>query len=215
MTTIQGVRAQSNDHAFPVGFWASGVLALLLGVGCVQTRITEPARSAVEQLLLSTAADRAMQHVDLSIFNAKKVYVETNLFESYDAKYALGTIREALSQAGALLVNDSKSSEITVEARSGALSTDSNESLVGIPKMGLPIPLAGAFSTPEIALYKSQKQYSVAKLALFAYSTQSGAHVFTSGPQVGKAHNFYYQFLGYILYTSTDIPEKKTNFPVK
>jgi hypothetical protein len=170
--------------------------------------MTEPQRSAAEQLLLSTVSDRAAQSVSLNAFANKKVYFSTNYFDSYDSKYAMGTVRDALSRAGALLVDDEYDAEIVVEARSGALSIDRADSLLGIPAMGLPVPLAGSVSIPEIALYKSNKQYSLAKFALLAYSRESGAHYFSSGPMIGRAYLYYYKFLGFISYTSTDVPEK-------
>jgi len=73
--------------------------------------------------------------------------------------------------------------------------------------MGVPIPLAGAVSTPELALYKSQKQYSTAKFALLAYDTRSSEHVFSSGSMVGKAHDNYFKIV-FIGHHSTDVPEK-------
>lgn len=180
----------------------------MMTTGCLQTKLTEPSRSAVEQLLLSTAADRAAEAVPLERFANQKVYFTSNYFEGYDAKYALGTLRDALSQAGAKLVDTKDEADVVVEARSGAMSIDSSSSLLGLPTTAVPIPLTGTFSTPEIALLKSEKQYSIAKLALLAYSPKTGEHFFSSGPMVGKSHNHYYQIFWVIKYTSTDIPEK-------
>ncbi len=171
--------------------------------------MTNPSRSVTEQLLVSTAADRAISSTGLSLFAQKKVYLDGTYFESYDSKYVLGAIRDALSQAGALLVNEATNSEIVIEARSGGLSVDASESLVGIPSTGAPTPLAGALQIPELAFYKSVRQNSIAKLALLAYSTKTREHVFSSGPVVGKSYNKCYAFLGMIRWTATDIPEKK------
>lgn len=186
----------------------SFVLACLC-TGCLQTNLTQPPRSAVEQLLLSTAADRAVRTVSLSSFDQERVFVETNYFASYDPQYALGAIRDALSSAGALLVDSETNADIVIEARSGSLSIDSTSSLIGIPKTGLPIPFTGTLPIPEIALFKSDKQFSTAKFALLAYSTHDREHYFSTGSMVGRAHIKYYKFLGFISYTSTDIPEKR------
>ncbi len=188
--------------------WA--VLVLALGTGCVQTRITEPPRSGVEQLLLSTAADRSLrQAASLEIFKDKKTFVDGTYFDSYDKLYVLGSIRQILSESGALLVAEMKEAEIVVEPRSGALSTDSGSSLIGMPSIPMPIPLAGTFQTPELYLMKSQRLDSVAKLALFAIDQKSRQHVYSSGVMVGKARHRYYSFIGFIKITRTDIPEKK------
>jgi hypothetical protein len=177
--------------------------------------LTAPQRSATEQLLLSTAADRAIASTNLSIFDGKKVFVDGGFFDSYDGKYALGTIRDALSRSGAMLVSNVTNSDIIVEARSGALSIDASGLLIGMPSAAMPVPLAGAISLPELAFYKSQNQYSLAKFALLAYETHGGKHVYSSEPMIGKAYNHYYTFIGFIAYTSTDIPAKHRSTVVK
>jgi hypothetical protein len=149
-----------------------------------------------------------MQSVGLETFAGKKVYLDTTYFESYDSKNAIGTIRDALSSAGARLVATVTNCDYIVEARSGALSIDYAQILIGMPSSGWPIPLAGTLNVPEIALYKTQKQHSTAKFALLAYSRASGEHFFSSGPMVGKSYNHYYKFLGFITWTRSDIPEK-------
>jgi hypothetical protein len=182
--------------------------ALLAGGGCTQTTLTAPVRAVTEQLLLSTAADRAISSTNLALFDGKKVFVDGAYFDSYDSKYALGTIRDALSRSGALLVNNVTNSDIVVEPRSGALSIDAAGTLVGVPSSGVPVPLAGTVSIPELSFFKSQKQYSLAKFALLAYETHGGKHIYSSGPLIGKAYNHYYSFIGFITYTSSDLPTK-------
>ncbi len=183
-------------------------LSLSSFIGCVQTNMTNPARSATEQLLLSTAADRAMQSVDLTTFARKKVFLDTNFFDTYDVKNAIGTIRDALNRAGALLVSGAPNADYIIEARSGALSIDYSQTLIGLPNTAVPVPLAGTFAIPEIALYKNESQYSLAKVALLAYARPTGEHYFSSGPMVGRSYNKYYKFLGIIAWTRTDLPEK-------
>jgi hypothetical protein len=195
---------------------ATAVVAALLAVGgCAQTTLTAPQRAATEQLLLSTAAERAILSTNLSMFNGRKVFLDASYFDSYDSKYAIGTIRDALSRSGALLVRNETNSDIVIEARSGALSIDAAETLIGVPSAGVPVPLAGAVSIPELALFKSQKQFSLAKLALLAYETHGGKHVYSSGPMIGKAYNHYYRIIGFIAFTSTDIPAKHRSTVVK
>jgi len=191
-----------------VGKVAALFLALA-AAGCVQTRVTEPARTGVEQLLLTSATDKALGTADFSVFSGRKVYVEVTYFEAYEEQYALGALRNALSQSGALLAKDADSADLILEPRSAALSTDSSKSLIGLPATGLPLPLAGSVNTPEVALFKSEKQFSIAKLALFAYDKTSRAHFNSQGPLIGKAHHHYYTFLGYFKYTSTTLPETK------
>jgi hypothetical protein len=183
-------------------------IAFLVG-GCTTNNTTNPARSATEQLLLSTAADHALQSANLGLFENRKVFLDTNYFDSYDSKYALGTIRDALSRAGAILEDNATNSDIIVEARSGALSIDNSTFLVGIPSIGAPIPFSGGIQTPELAAYKSQKQRSVAKIALLAFARESRAHIYSSGPLDGSSHNNHYNVF-FVSWINTDIPEKNS-----
>jgi hypothetical protein len=184
-------------------------VAALALAGCSSTTMTNPPRSVTEQLLLSTAADRAIKSISLAELAHKKVFVDQTYFESYDSKYVIGTIRDALSQAGAHLMTTASNSEIIVEARGGGLSVDASDTLVGIAQTGLPIPLAGTLNIPELSVYKSTRQRAIAKLALLAYTAQSRDHVLSTGAMVGKSYNKYYKLLGIIQWTTTDIPEKK------
>lgn len=184
----------------------------LLAAGCVQTRVTEPKRAAVEQLLLSTAADRALEQADFVLFNGRKVYVDERYFESYDEEYVIGTIRNRISESGGLLVAELADAEVIVEPRSGALSTDAAESIIGLPSMPVPVPFAGTVTSPEVALYKSQKQFATAKIALFAYYKDSRVHLHSTGDLYGEAKHNYYTFLGFFKYTSSTLPSKQNGF---
>jgi hypothetical protein len=189
-----------------IGF-LPGLVAVVVN-GCTTQRQTLPARTATEQLLISTAADHATAAADLSLFAHQKVFLETTNFESYDSKYAVGGIRDALSRAGANLVHDAKDSDIVIEARAGALSIDNSETLLGIPTIGAPVPTAGAIYIPEIAIYKAELQKAYAKIALLAYANQTRAHIYSSGPLEGKSYDNYRKFM-FISWTFTDIPEMK------
>ncbi len=189
--------------------FALGGLSLLgvLAAGCHSLNVTVPKRSAAEQLLLSTAVDQAFTNVLLAPLNQKRVYLQERYFESYDKQYALGKIREVLSRHGALLVEDPNEADLIVEARSGGLGIDKRETLLGIPKIPVPVPLAGTLTIPEIALYKSQKADAVSKIALFAYDQKSRAFVHATGSLAGGSRFHYYKFLWLISWRSTDIPE--------
>jgi hypothetical protein len=198
-------RMLTNKNLFLTGtFFISA--AILLG-GCTTEKTTDTARSATEQLLLSTATDHALQSASFGIFANRKVFLDATYFDSYDPKYALGTIRDALSRAGAILQDNVTNSDIVIEARAGALATDNSESIFGLPSIGVPVPLAGTVSVPEIAFYKSDKKRAVAKIALLAFARESRAHIYSSGPLDGKSYDKDFRFL-FIAWIRTDVPEK-------
>jgi hypothetical protein len=194
---------------FPALITASG-LVIGLFAGCTTNKMTTTVRSATEQLLLSTATDHALLDPGVKFFAGHKVFLDATYFDSYDSKYALGAIRDALSRAGALLEDSATNSEIIIEARSGALAIDDSDTLFGIPSMALPVPLAGSLQTPEVAFYESHKQRSVAKFALLALTRESHAHVYSSGPLDGNAYHKSSR-LFFIAWTRTDLPEEQKN----
>ena len=176
--------------------------------GCTTQEVTGPPRSATEELLLSSAADQALASANLSLFSGRTVYFDFTYFDSYDSKYAEGTIRDAFSRAGALIAPDNKSADVIVEARSGAFSTDTNNSFLGIPSIPLPIPGTAEMPvTPQIPFYLKQAELAYAKFALLAYDNKTRAHIYSSGPLDGKAYNTYKLIL-LVSWWSTDIPEK-------
>ena len=87
------------------GLLASFALPLMaFFAGCTQTGLTKPQRSAVEQLLISTAADQALERADWSTIRGKKVYVDRAFYESTDYDYVIGSIRDHVSVNGGLLM---------------------------------------------------------------------------------------------------------------
>jgi hypothetical protein len=182
-------------------------MAGFLLTGCHSLKVSEPKRTAAEQLLLSTAADRGLHGVDLSPLRGKKVFLEEQYFRSYDQEYILGAIRELISKNGAFLVRKIDDADIIVEARCGGLGIDTRLSLFGIPEIPIPIPFVGTIATPEIALYKAELHDSTGKFVLLAYDNKTGGYIHSTGSLAGKAYFNYYKLLGLFDWRSTDIPE--------
>lgn len=178
---------------------------LLSFASCVTKRESDPARTATEQLLLSTAADRALDAVVPVTVGDVAVFVRDVHLETYDRPYVLGALRTRLAQAGARLVAKEEEATIVVEPRSGALSIDDDAFLIGIPSFELPIPLvtAAPLKTPELALFKRDRRRGVAKLALSAYARE-GTLVEATGPSLGLAFTTDWTLL-FVPWTSSDL----------
>jgi hypothetical protein len=190
-------------------------LALALALaGCSTSRDTNPQRSATEQLLISTAADHAVQQLSLNLPKDTKVFVDPQYFEGTDQKYALGAIRERLLEGGARLVADRGVADVVVEPRAGALSIDEDTTLVGIPSFDIPIPLAGAFKFPEIALYKEDKRQGIAKFALTGYGAKDGVYEGSAGPVIGHAHKTKWVVLLFVSWSTDNLGRDRPEEPV-
>lgn len=179
------------------------VIALLLA-RCTTVRQTKPPQSATEQLLISKAADRAAAKMLAPLPHGTKVYVDAQYFQGLNSKYTISAIRDQLLKDGADLVSDRKDAGIVVEIRSGAESIDNKTTLVGLPSLDIPFPLAGAFKVPGIALYRKKSKIGTAKIAMTGYNEKTGVYEFTVGPDYGFSHQTQWTLL-LLSWTTNDL----------
>jgi len=201
-----------NARAYVLTLLALCLVVLGLG-GCTTIRETAPQRTATEELLVSTAVDRAIAQVKLKIPPGTKVFVSADQLQgSDDGKYATGEMKERLLSEGAHLVDDKGKAEAIVEIRAGALSIDDKQTLIGIDSFDAPVPFAGqALKLPQIALYSDKERQGVAKIAAFGYNTADGKLIDLTGPQFGYAHQYERTILFFFTWHSSDLPEEKSN----
>ena len=193
-------------------------IALLAGLatGCLnKQRLTEPARSVGEQLLLSTAIDRALDELDMEAIRrlrGVKVYLSEKYLKTLDQEYLIGALRDLLFSNGVLVVDDAEQAQMIVEVRSGANSLDTAAVTFGIAEdQAMPNPLTGAaVALPELSFFKKENNFSVAKVSLVAYQANTREHVFSSRSLLGGAYDKHIQFLGLVRFRFTDVPELKT-----
>ena len=160
-------------------------------------------RTAMEQMLLSVAADRALSLDSLPI-DGKKVYLDTTYLTPYDKDYVISNFRSAIS-ARATITSNSESAEIIVEPRCGALAIDKSELLIGIPAMPMPLPSVNAtpIQTPEIALFKFASYRSRAKFNTFAIARDTRKNLGATGTQYAEA-KFRVWVILFIPFTGSD-----------
>lgn len=188
-------------------------LALALGSAamlsaCTTMRETEPARTATEQLLLSTAVDRAVKHLTLDVPPGTKVFLDTQYFSAYDRSYAIGDIRDRLLKEGVDLVSKRSKADVIAEVRAGAVSIDHTTRLLGLPSINIPVPFSGTFRMPEFALFKRDRHHGIAKLALTAYRASNHSLEDSVGPVYGNSSETHWVILLFGWNTSDLIPRK-------
>ncbi|HEX4412122.1 MAG TPA: DUF6655 family protein [Lacipirellulaceae bacterium] len=153
--------------------------------GCGTTRSTDTTRTATEQLLISDAIDRAVQSMNLKPLAGQTVFVDdTKVSDVVDKNYYISTLRQQLLASGCDLRDKREDADFIVEARAGAIGTDRNDLLFGVPATNVPqIPLVQPVpaAIPEIPIAKRKDQRGVAKIAVFAYHRATGTPVWQSG----------------------------------
>jgi len=184
-------------------------LVILAGLGlsaCTTERASVPVRTASEELLISTAADRAASEMSLSIPKNTKVFIDRQYFQGYDDGYAVNAIRTQFLRQGLAVVDDRKDAEAIVAVASGALSTDEKALLIGIPALQLPfLPIGTSVSVPEIALFKTAQDKGIAKFVATGYDAKTGKLIASTDPQYGISHQTNHTVLLFFSWQTGDL----------
>ena len=184
MLSLRYLRCIRTD--VPIGCsYAPLLLSLTLFLGCGTTRMSDTLRTGTEQILLSAAIDRSISEMDFSELSEKDVYFDPQYLRGVsDEGYIVSSIRQRLLAEGVFLKSVRDDATYVVEARAGAVGTNRQDVLIGIPQTSLPTGAltAGVPSViPEIPFAKKTHQKGVAKIAVFAYNQVTGQALWQSG----------------------------------
>jgi hypothetical protein len=202
------------------------VMALLLGVcGCATIRVTDPPRTADEEFLLSQAAEKAVSQLALDTLRGRLVWLETayvfSTTQPFDRAFLVGEVRQPsfeeviliaelrarLLRSGVRLAAARQDAQVILEVRSGGISINREEYLLGIPATAVPGDVGGTLTvaTPELAILKTTKQRGYASIAFVAYWADTGELLTLSGPFVGRTYRTDTWILGTGPTTTGDI----------
>ena len=157
------------------------VLAAILTAGCTTRAVSNTPRTAIEQLLLSTAVDTAFEKVNLPDLSDKKVYIDFSNLESYDSEYVKSAFKAYLAKSSPAFIDKPEEADYIINVSCGGLGNEYKDILFGIP--ALPIP-GSPVSSPELALWKRVEQDGIAK---FLITVSSNGKVVASNHYYGKA----------------------------
>ena len=178
-------------------FLAALTLLALLQTGCG----TALQRNGTEQLLLSDSVDRAIDQLDLSGLAGRRVYLDTEYMKTFkgnniyiNSDYMISALRQKMTTSGLRVETNRTEADYVLEARVGALGTDTMEVTYGIPSSnglgaaatavsGVPaVPLI-----PEISFGKRNGAVGVSKVVVYAYHRETGVPVWQSGAAVARS----------------------------
>jgi hypothetical protein len=186
-------------------------LALFLS-GCVSERATSPLRTATEELLLSTAADRAAEKLAEQLPADLRAYLDAYI-DAPDGIYATRAIKDRLLRRGIVLTDERSTAEVVIEIRAGALSTDEKTISVGTPQLTVPfipgLATTNGFPLPAINLFKKADTRAIAKFAATGYDTRTGKLVVSTEPQYGYSQKTDWVVLLFVSWTDQDFLERR------
>jgi hypothetical protein len=203
------------------------ILQVILA-GCGTTKWSDTSRTATEQLLLTSAMDKAVEKIDFQALAGKKVSINSTALDHVsDSKYLVSEIRQHLLASGVLVCPEDKA-EYILELRAGVVGTDRNDLFYGIPSFSFPTGLlgdqpAGTTTIPEVAFIKKTDQKAVIKVAMFAYNKEANNALWQSGSISEQSRIRAWWFFGFgpclrgDIYNGTEIAGTKIpefNLPI-
>jgi hypothetical protein len=184
---------------------------------CTTIRETDPERTATEELLISTAADRALDQVDVPVKPGTKVFLKLDAMKEYNArdlsdlKYAESALRNVLMKRGMILVDAADraaavaaGAELIIEPRTGGMSINAKDWMIGIPSIPIPIPGAATVSTPQLAIFQRDHQHGISKFALYGVNAADGKQLWSTKPLFGESYYTRWVIL-LVGFTTSDI----------
>jgi hypothetical protein len=227
-----GIWIANEDEALKIvnrsSVWLKFALICALGTlihycgGCSTIRVTDPAATATQLFLESEATRQAVQQINVSHMRDRKVFVDATYLSTIRENsevlsfkqtpqpylFLVAELRARLLLGGARLVEKKEEAEVIVEARTGGISVDHEETLLGLASITIPTEVVATvpFTTPELGILKSTKQFGYASVAIVAYWRDTGEVVSSSGPFVGRTNRFDYWILGMDAGTVGNIP---------
>lgn len=168
--------------------------------GCASIRTTDPARTATEQFLMTEAVNSAVEQLSPALLRDRLVFVDAAHLAVPEQAFLLGELRARLLSSGVRMAGKREEAQVILEVRSGGVGIDRYDYLLGIPSFALPYTSASPggmpILTPELAIFKNQKQYGFASVAFVAYWANTGELLAASGPFVGRTFRKDYWFFG-------------------
>jgi hypothetical protein len=170
------------------------LISLTATAGCATQKESNTARTGTEQLLISSAVDKALNNFEFAPLNGKQVFLETKYLDCVDKNYVLLALKHRIMLQGAQILDKADKADIVVEVASGAVGTDVQELFVGIPEIPLPPPSPVAI--PKLAFFTRNKLNGTAKLLIVAYDARSKLPIYPTGMSLARSDQKNINVLG-------------------
>ncbi|MCC2642555.1 MAG: hypothetical protein K0S45_2968 [Nitrospira sp.] len=198
------------------------VAMLLLFAGCsIEQEISRTPRTAVEQLLLTSAVERALTNLTLTLPLKADLHLEVSGFYIDRARLTMRDQTSGVVQdptVDLLLVKDSVAVSLgrmgyRIRRREDQpaylvkIAIESLGTMQGLTFVGMP-PIQSViipFALPELTLYKRQAQVGYARLRLDAFDNFTGEYKGSSATIIGRTYYDQYTALFYIIWIDTDL----------
>ncbi len=169
-------------------------LSLVILSGCMTTKESDTSRTGVEQLLLSSATDKALDKVDFAPIARAKVFVDTQYLDCTDKNYVIVSLHQHLLRQQCLLVDKKDDADVVVEIGSGGVGTDRTDWFVGIPEIPLAPP--SPIMLPKMTLFNRTRSIGTAKLSVVALDVKTHQCVINAGYSLARSDQKDWNVMG-------------------
>jgi hypothetical protein len=197
-------------------------MGLLLLVGCIEQEVSRTPRTAVEQLLLTQAAELALHNLTAALPEHASLLVEVTGLQTdrahlnmmtdlgrgvlHDPSHDLLLIRDvtatALGRMGYQISPPKTDPAYLARVVVESFGTTQSLSFFGLPPIqSVVIPI----TLPELALYKLQRQNGYARLHVDFFDNQTGGYVGSTSTIIGRTYYNQYKILFFIGWVRTDM----------
>jgi hypothetical protein len=197
-------------------------MGLLLLVGCIEQEVSRTPRTAVEQLLLTQAAELALHNLTAALPEHASLLVEVTGLQTdrahlnmttdlgrgvlHDPSHDLLLIRDvtatALGRMGYQISPPKTDPAYLALVVVESFGTTQSLSFFGLPPIqSVVIPI----TLPELALYKLQRQNGYARLHVDFFDNQTGGYVGSTSTIIGRTYYNQYKILFFIGWVRTDL----------
>ena len=173
--------------------WVGLACAALLS-GCATTKESDTARTGIEQLLVSSAVDNALDKIDLTPVRGAKVYLEEKYLDCVDKNYVLVSLQQRVLMNGSTLVAKAEEADVIMHVSSGGVGTDRQEKFVGVSEIPLPPP--SPISIPQTSLFSRQRANGTAKLRIVAFDAKTRMPVLQGDAALARSDFKSWKVLG-------------------
>jgi hypothetical protein len=164
-----------------------GLLLAGLTTGCTLSRKTTTSRTAVEQALLSRAAERTLEALEIPPMEGYTFTISAESFRAVDGEFILAALNEKLLKAGMLNAQEPDEAAIVVYPRVAHAAVDDSGFSFGLPSVSIPVPSVGQLRTPEISLFGIDRQVGRNRMGLHGVYQDTGQLALSVPPANGQA----------------------------
>jgi hypothetical protein len=208
---------------------------MLAATGCMTSHITTTDRTAVEQALLSQAAEDTVDAFDFGGLEGKTYVVKTDQFKAVDGEYILNLLERKMLMAGMRRMpepvgqkgakgdsgkggGESEETEpadgpppapagpdLIVEPAVAHAAIDGTDFLIGVPSLPLALPGVGAVELPKIALFHFQSQIGRNRMSAMVRDARTGALVKAQPTLTGNRYYHRWTLLLFVNFRTTNL----------